>query len=482
MARNIKPLGGKIELPANGWRPRDYQLRAWHALNSPNFNEYYIAWHRRAGKDELILHYTVQQMMQRVGAYLHTLPLKNEARDALWEGVNSHTGKRRIYDAFPKELIAHEDNVDMRITLVNGSTWRLGGSDHYDNLLGAGYVNIVFSEAALCDPMAFSYLEPMTKETRGKMVFISSVRGRNHFHQSFMNGVGNPKTYTELLSAVETGVFTPEELEAVRLGLIARHGENIGETMFRQEYLSDWNASSTGAVFSREIADLYAEKRACPISHDKRYPVYTFWDLGVGHPTVILFVQEIGNRLHLIDWHADTRLGVSHYADVIKNKPYVYAKHYAPHDIANVEWSTGVSRLEEAMRYGIKFERLPRLSKQEQISAAVAMFSRLYVNVIDKPDKEPKDDCEFILTQLQDYRFNFNKKTRVVSDKIQQNEATDYGDAFLYMALGMQQQPISIKEQMIKGMPLDRLHSIGLSKAIQRGMLGASANVVRSGW
>lgn len=120
-----------IELPAHKWEPRQQQLRAWNAL-ARGVRTAVLAWHRRMGKDEIALHNAAIKAMQRVGNYWHMLPMQEQARKALWEGVNPRTGRVRWKDAFPEEIIKHVDNQGMKVTFVNDSTWQLLGSDNYN--------------------------------------------------------------------------------------------------------------------------------------------------------------------------------------------------------------------------------------------------------------------------------------------------------------------------------------------------------------
>ncbi len=56
-----------VQLPANGWRPRDYQMPAWAALER-GVKRLALAWHRRAGKDDVCLHWAA------TAPYRHRLP------------------------------------------------------------------------------------------------------------------------------------------------------------------------------------------------------------------------------------------------------------------------------------------------------------------------------------------------------------------------------------------------------------------------
>lgn len=424
-----------IELPANGWTPRPAQIKAWKALRS-GVRTTVLAWHRRMGKDEVALHHSALKAMERVGNYWHMLPVQEQARKAIWEAVNPHTGRIRWKDAFPPEIIKHVDNQAMKLTFVNDSTWQVLGSDNYESNVGASPVGIVYSEAALGNPHAHGYFRPILLENNGWSMHVSSVRGRNHFYNLFKMYENSPDAFCQLLSAETSGVFTPEQLENERKEMIGEYGFAIGKALFEQEYLSSWDASIIGAVFGEECRALQEDGRTAPFIYDSRYPVDTSWDLGVGDQTVVLFWQTIGNRERLIDWYASSDTGIEHYAEVLAAKPYFYGEHAGPHDIAVREWGlNGVSRLDHAKRLGLHFTRVPQVSKGEAIAAASNLIKRMEINVSDKPVEDPSEDCAFIFEALKQYRFKFDNERKVMSKNPVHDWTSHYADALMTRAV-----------------------------------------------
>ena len=159
-----------IQLPADGWRPRPYQRDVWNYLERGGKRAVAV-WHRRAGKDEFCLRWASVAAFQKVGNYWHMLPMANQARRAIWEAVNPHTGKRRIDEAFPVALRETTREQEMMIRFKNGSTWQVVGSDNYDSLVGAPPVGVTFSEWALADPRAWAFIRPILLENDGWALF-----------------------------------------------------------------------------------------------------------------------------------------------------------------------------------------------------------------------------------------------------------------------------------------------------------------------
>lgn len=420
-----------IELPAYGWTPRALQRKAWSALEH-GCKTVVLAWHRRAGKDEVALHNAAIKAMQRVGNYWHLLPLQEQARKALWESVNPKTGRKRWEDAFPSEIIEHVDNQGMKLTFKNKSTWQLLGSDNYNSLVGTTPVGMTFSEAALGDPAAFAFFRPILLENDGWSLHISSVRGRNHFYNLFKNYEGRDDAFVERLSAEDTGIFTALQLAMERRDYIALYGAALGNSLFEQEYLSSWDAAVIGSVFGKECSDLRKSGRALPLVYDPRYPVDTSWDIGVGDTNVILFWQTVGNFERLFDWYSATDTGIQHYAEILASKRYFYRDHLGPHDIQNREWGmNGVTRLAQAKALGVHFERMPKISKGDSIAVGAQLINRMQVNVSDHPVDDPYDDCAFVLDAMEQYHFKFDRERKVMSKEPEHDWTSHYCDALM---------------------------------------------------
>ena len=207
----------QVRLP-NNWAPRPYQRKAWLYLERGGKHAE-LVWARRHGKDDLSLHWTAVSAFQKVGNYWHMLPKANQARKALWEAVNPHTGKRRIDEAFPKEIRASVNDHEMMIRFINGSTWQVVGSDNFDSLVGSPPIGLVFSEWALCDPSSWAYLMPVVEENGGWVIFNTTPRGRNHAFRSVREAMKEPGYFGEILPADKLNVFTAEQLERIRRNL-----------------------------------------------------------------------------------------------------------------------------------------------------------------------------------------------------------------------------------------------------------------------
>lgn len=382
-------MTNSFALPAYGWNPRRDQVPIWKKLISPDFRRGSIVGHRRYGKDELGLQMTAIKAMSRVGSYWYCLPEYEQARKAIWEMVNWRTQRARIDDAFPPEIVSSRDEKGMLLRLTSGSTVQLIGSDRVDSLVGGGQIGIVMSEASLSNPAALQFFRPILEESRGWELQIATPRGKNHFYNSYKAikedmDAGMPGMVAALRTANDTDVYGTDQLFRIKMDLIREHGHTVGTSLFEQEYLCSFDAAVIGAVWSKEINELQLEGRVGKFGHDRRFPVSTSWDIGVGDATVILFWQKIGSAYRLIDGYEATGIGLDSYVEQLKEKKrlhgYMYSYHQGPHDVKQREWVRGLSRMEEARRLGLIFKRTPNTRVKTQIAAGSQLIRQMQVN------------------------------------------------------------------------------------------------------
>lgn len=417
-----------IDLP-NNWQTRDYQAPLWRYMAAGG-KRAVACWHRRSGKDDLCLHWTATAAMERPGTYWHMLPMANQARKAIWEAVDSHTGQRRIDWAFPQAIRDTTREQDMLTRFKNGSTWQVIGSDNYNALVGSPPVGVVFSEYALADPNAWAFLRQILLENGGWALFVSTPRGRNHFHRMYEFAQTDPSWFAQKLTVADTGVFTPAQIEQERRELAAERGDDEAENIVNQEYFCSFDAAIPGSYYGKVIARLESEGRITDVPHDPSLPVITAWDLGVGDSTAIWFVQQTRFGINVIDHYESSGVGADHYARVLKEKGYSYDGHILPHDADDREWgNNATSRVDVLKSLGIKPLRvLPRASVDDGINSVRITLPRCFFD---------RTRTERGLDALRQYQKVWDEKNRTFSLKPLHDWSSHSADAFRYLAQGL---------------------------------------------
>lgn len=388
-------------------------------------------WHRRSGKDDVCLHWSASSMFRRVGSYWHMLPEASQARKAIWNAVNPHTGKRRIDEAFPEEIRANINEQEMFIRTKNGSTWQVIGSDNYNSLVGSPPVGVVFSEWALAKPGAWAYLRPILAENGGWAAFITTSRGNNHAKTTFDLGLSEDGWFAEKLTAKDTDVFTQEQLDQELREYIADYGEDEGRALFEQEYMCSFDSAVLGSYYGKDIRRAEESGRIGNVPYDPAVPVDTWWDIGVGDNTSIGFTQAVGKEVRFIDHYSMSGEGLPHYAKILQDKNYIYGNHYGPHDIEVREFGSGRSRIETAKSLGIKFRVVPKLSIDDGINAVRTMFSRFWFD---------RNNCKGLIDSLREYHKEWNEKQKTFLDRPCHDWSSHDADMVRYFAVGFKDQ------------------------------------------
>ncbi|MGV8823025.1 hypothetical protein [Methylibium petroleiphilum] len=425
----------ELVLP-NGWNPRSYQLPAWKALES-GIKRALLVWHRRAGKDDVCLHWAATQVMQRVGNYWHMLPEYAQARKSVWEAVNPHTGMRRIDEAFPDAICETKRSQDMFIRFRNGATWQLVGSDTYNSLVGSPPIGVTASEWALADPAAWAYLRPILRENGGWAVFITTPRGKNHVHRMYEGAKDDPEWFCQRLSVSDTGAMDQKALEKERIEYQREYGHEDGDALFAQEYLVDWDAAIVGSYFGKMMRDADAEKRVCSVPYDPQALVHTAWDLGLSDNTVIWFFQVVGQEIHLIDYIENSGQPLAWYAGELAKRPYAYGEHILPHDAEARELQTNRSRTDTLRGLNLNVRVLKasgaeRILVADGINAVRTILPRCYFD---------KAKCSKGVDALKAYRREWDDKRKTFHDRPVHDWASHPSDAFRYLALGIDAVP-----------------------------------------
>lgn len=206
--------------------------------------------------------------------------------------------------------------------------------------------------------------------------------------------------------------------------------------VFKQEYPAcpeeAFLAAIHGAIYAKELAAARETNRIGRVPYDPALPVHTIWDIGVGDPTAIWFVQMLGLEARIIDYYAASGEGLPHYAKVLQDRGYVYGRHIGPHDIAVRELGSGRSRIEVAASLGIKFEIAPNVPLEDGIHAARMWMARCWFD---------EEKCRAGLEGLQHYRWDYNKQLDELKSSPVHDWASHPSDAYRYAALALKDKP-----------------------------------------
>lgn len=185
-----------------------------------------------------------------------------------------------------------------------------------------------------------------------------------------------------------------------------------------------------GAIYRQELLQADKDSRITRVPYDATRPVHTFWDLGFGDNTSIWFAQSIGFEFRLIDFLQGSQQALQYYLKAIQAKPYVYGTDYLPHDAKAHELGSGRSIEEQIRSAGRKVQIVPKLSIEDGIAAARAIFGRCWFDA---------DKCQDGLQALRHYRYELDPKIGTFKREPLHDWASHPADAFRYFAVAIRE-------------------------------------------
>ena len=367
--------------------PRDYQRDVWkYMVSAPEpitGKRAVLVWPRRHGKDLTCLNIVAYKaILQRPGNYYYYFPEMEHGRKAIWE---NRTGEGHTFmSVFPdwainrtnaKTMTLELTNYDLDKTVAEGqlvekgtSVFQMMGAKEADRTVGTNPVGVVLSEYSVSHVQyekTWNFIRPILTENKGFAMFPYTARGMNHGYRLYTMNKDNPSWHVEYHTsdtARHNGerILSEEMIEEERLS-------GMSEELIQQEYYNNWESASEAAYYGR----------VCDLPWDPAIPVHTCWDIGHSDATAIWFFQIMRDGwVNFIDYYEMRKEGLEHYVKLVREKPYNYGDHIAPHDMKVTEWGTSKTRLEAAWALGLRFRVAPKLGFDQGIDAVKAMLQR----------------------------------------------------------------------------------------------------------
>ena len=347
--------------------------------------------------------------------FAYIAPTFKQAKSIAWDYMKQFTAK------IPNTKF---NETELRVDLPNGSRITLLGAENSDGLRGIYLDGCVIDEYANIDGKLFSeIIRPALSDRKGYCVFIGTPAGmNNNFYDLYQHANGAEDWFNYKAKASDTKIVDPEELEKAK--------EVMGEKKYLQEFECDWIANIEGAIYGEEINKIEDKNQIARVPYDPTLPVSTAWDLGVADHSSIIFFQQKGTSVQIIDYHEERGHGLPHYIQMLEEKPYIYKDHFAPHDIDVQEFGNGKTRREIAYQLGIRFKVVPKLPVEEGIHAVTMLLPRCWIDT---------DHCKNLIDALRHYHRKYIDKNRMFRSKPVHDWSSHACDAMRYLAVGLQE-------------------------------------------
>lgn len=195
---------------------------------------------------------------------------------------------------------------------------------------------------------------------------------------------GTPKGFRNLYRLEQSGSFKNfhfsstdnPDIPKEEIDALIEEYKAMGMGYYRQEILAEY-IKPVGTVYEEWDMDTHF----VPFEYDPNLPVDMTWDFGVNDPTVIIWLQENGNEIRVIDYYEASEADLEHFVQVINSKPYRTPR-LETGDIAGRarDLTSGKSPIEELARMGhhVRTSSIPDIPTQ--IRHTHKFIPRLYIS------------------------------------------------------------------------------------------------------
>ena len=400
------------------YTPRPLQAKLHKELDRYRFAV--LSCHRRFGKSVAIINHLIKAALTnklKNPRFAYIAPTYKQAKSIAWDYMKMFAG------GIPGVKF-HE--TELRCDLPNGSRITLLSSEQPDSLRGLFLDGVCIDEVAQIDPRLWNeIIRPALSDRKGFCYFIGTPAGMsNIFYELYQHALSDDKWYAYTAKASETKVIDQEELDAAKA--------QMGESKYKQEFECDWIANIEGAIYGDIIKNLEEKKQLTRVGYDPALVVNTAWDIGVDDSTAIIFFQQLGNQIMVIDYYENNREGLPHYVQMIKDKDYVYGEHFAPHDIEVTEFSSGKTRREVAYQLGVRFKILPKIPLEDGIHSLKMVLPKCWFDI---------ESTKPLINALRHHHRKYNEKMKMFSNKPVKDWSSHACDSARYMALAITELP-----------------------------------------
>ena len=388
-----------------------YQPRPWQAKAHASMSRFTVmVVHRRAGKtifavNELLKRVTQCDKKRPQVAYI--APTRVQAKQIAWEELKS------LVRMIPGTKI---NESELRIDLPNKGRIMVLGAENPDALRGLYLDYAVLDEVADMPKVVWSQvLRPALADRQGGALFIGTPKGKNYFHDLYMQGMRGGNWSSILLTHRDTNALNEDELESLR--------DEMSEEEFRQELECSFTAAIRGAYYGKQIERAERERRITKVVPDLGSPVYTAWDIGFDG-TSIWYAQVINDEVRIIDYDEFEDKDLPYCVNVVLGKSYVYEYHILPHDAKKRaitdKTKTVVGQLE---KLGLRCKIADKLPILDGTSIWYAQVINDEVRIIDYDEFEDKDlpyCVNVVLGKSYVYEYHIlphDAKKRAITDK-----------------------------------------------------------------
>jgi hypothetical protein len=234
---------------------------------------------RRSGKSYLSRHIALKWALEKVGNVWLVSPNYKQSKMIHWHEIQKE---------IPHEWIKKKNEVELSITLQNGSIIELKGAENPDTLRGTKLRGLIIDEIASIRNWNWLWsevLRPTLTDFQAPCLFISTPKGFNHFYELYGLGQRDDGDYKSWkFTSYDNPYIKKEELDNAK--------QELTEDTFQQEYMADFR-KHTGLVYKEFQREVHVIE---PFDIPEGWTKYRAIDFGSTNPTACLWIGVDGDE------------------------------------------------------------------------------------------------------------------------------------------------------------------------------------------
>jgi hypothetical protein len=444
------------------YKPRPYQAELHEMWRNNRIG--CAVMPRQSGKDVSMSMEMVERRLKEPKTTGTYISLDNPMiRDILWDKtyLNPEDGQyiRMLQDNVPHGH-AEWKNTVMEGRFKNGSRLKLQGyfqNGRDKNGVGTSFQDYAFTELSLFNredplPRLMPIITSGMAGEQKRLMVASTPRGRrNNPLWQLMQSFEGDKDFKVIIRTIDdlnammlkeglAPVRTQEQLEKDRDSYMKRFGN---DRMFEQEYYVSFDEMDAAAVYGEAYMRLLSDERSYEFNLNPANPVYVVFDIGASgmhsDATAWIAFQWINGRLWLYDCGEGHGKALPEYVDILREKHWFprMQQIILPWDGDHHEKAVNTTPA-DMMR--TKFPNVAVLAKSNKvykipgsrqgdfdlITDIQQVRLELYNTVIHK------ENCDWLLECLENYKYEFNNKMQEWSGKPLHDKYSHMMDALRY--------------------------------------------------
>jgi len=387
-----------------GYKPHEKQRLIHDSINGEPFKYYTLNIGRQFGKSMLGLNQMLYWAINDQGCNIAWVSPVYKQSKKVFSDFEKYTQNSGLFDFNKSELLI--EGMGSKIQFFSG--------ERPDNIRGNTFDYLIVDEMAFCRKELWDEVLSATVLVKGKKVlFISTPKGKNHFHSLYMRPNYDERYKSFTFTSYENPMIDPREIDERRASL--------PEYVFKQEYLAEFIDGGTG---------IFKNVRECigVASSGKN-----FGGLDIGRAddyTVLTILNEQKQMVHCERWRQ------MEWVNIIEKVAALITKYNAMTAVeVNNQGDVFFELLQKKCRNLVYPHVTTSKTKPIMIEDLAVAFEDKSVQILN---------IDWLIDELENFTFTYNNKTRNVQYSA---PAGMHDDSVISLALANQ----SLKDKRTRG-------------------------------